>query len=584
MSRRRLLKVPSLRFLGVEAYSSSLRPRCLFSSFNPSFTRNLATNATNRLPSRRISSILDSKSLMMDLDSEIFNYTTGRFLANEAYHLSQRRVFDVPGLFEIIAKATNCKTEQITGFRKFGEGGLNRIFLVTLDTGFQLIARIPYPLLIPKAYAIASEVATMDLLRSRGVPNSQGLRAQTEYILMEYMKGTDLSQIWSGLERDEIKSLVDQLVKLEHITMSIASGSIYYTRDLMELALEGDRFCIGPDVSIPLWYGQREWLEVFRGPYKNAESVLITGAKKELAYLDKFGAPRAPYQHFQREYYKYEKQSPLDHVKNLHRYLRLASALLPDDHSLSAFCIRLPDRSDSNIRVSIDSVGLDIVSLLDWQHTAVLPLFLHAGVPNFLQSKEDEVSQQMVTPELPDNFDTLSEEDKDWELLRRRLAHYHYNLSTAAHNKVHHEGLVYPLTPFRRRIFIHASAIWEGETIKLLCAMIDLVCNWEVFATDGTSCPVDFTEEEIEKALKLYQALANADMGERQLMERISYADETWVPVAHYEAAKAIGQELKRMTLKASAEDEETTEEDYALIEANWPLDDMEEDELYEYK
>ena len=276
----------------------------------------------------------------------------------------------------------------------------------------------------------------------------------------------------------------------------------------------------------------------------------------------------------------------MDHVKNLHHYLRLAPSLLPDDHSLSAFCIRHPDLTDSNIRVSIDSGGLEIVSFLDWQNTAVLPLFLHAGIPDFIQNKEDEVSQQMVTPELPDNFDTLPEEDKDWEkeLLRRRLAHYHYNLSTAAYNKVHHEGLVDPLNPFRRRIFIHASAIWEGETIKLLCAMIDLVCGWEVFATDGTPCPVDFTEEEIEKALKLYQALANAERGERQLVAKIGYADETWVPVADYEAAKAFGQELKRMTLKASAEDEETTEEEYALIEANWPLDDMDEDELNEYK
>ncbi|KAJ2913700.1 hypothetical protein MD484_g6711, partial [Candolleomyces efflorescens] len=556
--------------------------------------------------------MLDPKSLMTDLDGETFNYTTGRFLVNETYHLSQRRrVFDIPGLFEIIAKATNCKTEQITSFRKLGEGGLNRIFLVTLDTGFQLVARIPYPLLIPKAYAIASEVATMDLLRSNGIPTpkvyaysfTSNNEAQTEYILMEYVKGTDLSQRWYDLKRDEIKSLMHQLAKFESIMMSIsfpAGGSIYYARDLMELsgnegiplddqsnsALKGERFSIGPDVSIPLWYGRREHLEVFRGPYENADSVLTTGAKKELAYLDKFGSPRVPYEHFRREYYNYEKQTPSDHAKNLHRYLRLAPSLLPADDSLSAFCVRHPDLTDTNIRVSTDSSRLEIISFLDWQNTAVLPLFLQAGIPDFIQNEQDEVSQQMVEPELPDNFDTLSEEDRDWEneLLRRRLVHYHYKLSTAAYNEVHHKGLVDPLNPFRRRIFIHASAIWEGETIKLLCAMIDLACNWEAFATDGTPCPVDFTEAEIEKALKLYQDLAKAERGKRQLMANVGYADETWVPVGDYEAAKAFGQELKRMTLKASAEDKETTEEEYALIEANWPLDDMDEDELNEYK
>ncbi|KAK7000453.1 hypothetical protein R3P38DRAFT_2561675, partial [Favolaschia claudopus] len=176
---------------------------------------------------------------------------SARVSANEAYHLSQRRrVFDVSGLFEISAKATNCKTEQITGFRKFGEGGLNRLFLVTLGTGFQLIAHIPYPLLIPKGYAIASEVATMDLLRSRGVPTPKVYAyslcmnswhgSHSSYILMEYVQGTDLGQIWSGFERDEIKSLItlslmDQLVKFELIMMSISfpAGD---TRDLIELS------------------------------------------------------------------------------------------------------------------------------------------------------------------------------------------------------------------------------------------------------------------------------------------------------------------------------------------------------------
>lgn len=31
---------------------------------------------------------------------------------------------------------------------------------------------------------------------------------------------------------------------------------------------------------------------------EDAESVLIAGAKKELAYLDQFGSPRAHYQRF----------------------------------------------------------------------------------------------------------------------------------------------------------------------------------------------------------------------------------------------------------------------------------------------
>lgn len=56
------------------------------------------------------------------------------------------------------------------------------------------------------------------------------------------------------------------------------------------------------------------------------------------------------------------------------------------------------------------------------------------------------------------------------------------------------------------------------------------------------------------------------------------------MPATHYEEAKALGQEMKRMTLEECVKDEETTKEAYAAIEANWPLDDMDEKELEEYK
>ncbi len=72
-------KIPSLRLLSAGVSSSLRRPRCLLSSLEPSFTRSpIATATTIRLPSHR--HMLDPKSLMEDRESELFNYTTGRFL------------------------------------------------------------------------------------------------------------------------------------------------------------------------------------------------------------------------------------------------------------------------------------------------------------------------------------------------------------------------------------------------------------------------------------------------------------------------------------------------------------------------
>jgi hypothetical protein len=123
--------------------------------------------------------------------------------------------------------------------------------------------------------------------------------AGTEYMLMEYVEGTDLSEVWFNLEKKEIDSFMDQLAKLESIMMSIsfpAGGSIYYATDLYQLSgsegiplheqigsisleegnegipldeqakripLQKERFCLGPDVSIPLWYGRREQMDSF---------------------------------------------------------------------------------------------------------------------------------------------------------------------------------------------------------------------------------------------------------------------------------------------------------------------------------
>lgn len=57
-----------------------------------------------------------------------------------------------------------------------------------------------------------------------------------------------------------------------------AGGSLYYTEDLKNavgstswstrpgITLEDNRFCVGPDTSVRLWYGRRSQLDLDRGP------------------------------------------------------------------------------------------------------------------------------------------------------------------------------------------------------------------------------------------------------------------------------------------------------------------------------
>ena len=70
----------------------------------------------------------------------------------------------------------------------------------------------------------------MDFLRSKGLPIPEiyayafmsEYEAGTEFILMEYIEGIDLGDVWFNLEEDEMDSFMDQLTKYESIMMSIS--------------------------------------------------------------------------------------------------------------------------------------------------------------------------------------------------------------------------------------------------------------------------------------------------------------------------------------------------------------------------
>lgn len=102
----------------------------------------------------------------------LFSYTSGRCIYNEGIRLAERHVvFNVRALEDIAAKSV--AREKVVCTKKIAEGGFNRVFLLTMDDGFEVIVKIPYSVTGPKTYATESEVATLDFLRSNGVPVPQ---------------------------------------------------------------------------------------------------------------------------------------------------------------------------------------------------------------------------------------------------------------------------------------------------------------------------------------------------------------------------------------------------------------------------
>ena len=104
--------------------------------------------------------------------------------------------FNVPELINTAAMAVG--RDRCMEIIKLTEGGFNKIFLLTMDDECEVIARIPISIAGPAHCTTASEVATMDFLRTRldiPVPKVFAWASRVggdnpvgaEYIIMEKM-------------------------------------------------------------------------------------------------------------------------------------------------------------------------------------------------------------------------------------------------------------------------------------------------------------------------------------------------------------------------------------------------------------
>ncbi|KAJ7768380.1 protein kinase subdomain-containing protein PKL/CAK/Fmp29 [Mycena metata] len=538
-----------------------------------------------------------SFSKMSDSPDDLFNYSSGRWLVNNDLRLAERRLeFDVDELCRLAAQSVGRSFEDVDKIVKLAEGGFNRTFLITTRDGFEIVARIPYPVTVPKFYATASEVATMCFLRSSGLPvpevydysPSSDNVAKTEYIFMEFVRGTSLSDVWADLEEPDTVSVLRQLTQLESRMMSIpfpAGGSLYYTKDLEKVAgrtgipLDDERFCVGPDARVRMWYGRRSQLDVNRGPYENAEAALVAAARKELAYLEQFGRPLQPFHRERREAYGFKEQSPSDHIKNLERYLLIASSLIPKNSALHHFRIRHPDLQPSNVIVSTspDSNQLKIVGLLDWQHASILPAFLIPYIPASLQNYDDSFSQHHLPPPPLASMNELDESERNHAMERyhSRFVHFHYVKNTAEYNKLHYEAMSDPVSVFVYRLFAQAGTPWEGETHALKTTLIEATERWGSLAGKEAPCPIAFESEDLRETKELGTKLKSADETFESSQNLIGFGPDTWVPNEHYETAL---EGVKWLTERVVPN---VPEEIRADLEVNWFLNDTMDEKDY---
>jgi hypothetical protein len=224
---------------------------------------------------------------------DLFSYTSGRYIYNEDARLRERYVeFDPGALLREVEKHIGLGHGRASRITKLAEGGYNRVFQVTMDDGFEAIAKIPYSSTGPKYYATASEAATLTYLNSKGIPvprvygysSSENNPVGVEYILMEKAKGIPLDATWFTMSKRDRLTLASSFVDIEKRLFEIPFGSIggiYFKGDvpshLQAALLQADAdqgtapetFCIGPTAGSMFWYGKRAGMDLYHGPCKS---------------------------------------------------------------------------------------------------------------------------------------------------------------------------------------------------------------------------------------------------------------------------------------------------------------------------
>jgi hypothetical protein len=300
-----------------------------------------------------------------------------------------------------------------------------------------------------------------------------------------------------------------------------------------------------------------------------------------MEFCKRFGKPRLHVERYLRELHQFKKMSPTAHVQLLSEYLKIAPCLeIPSTHRFFRPVLRHPDFSPNNILINSSS---DIVGIIDWQHAVALPLCLCAGIPNHFQNWGDLLSETLATPEveLPENFHDLSPNEQEvvQETMQRRIVHFYYAALTMRQMPDHFDALREENAMLRAKLFNHAGAPWEGDSLSLKYVILQVYRNWpmhldNVAPTESIDCPVEYSEEEIRHCINEYDQ-EQERMQELTEMRNLTGTNSVgWVPDdEQLERSRAVVR-----TIKAGLLEHSKTEIERIALENHFPFDDHEED------
>ncbi|EAS37376.3 phosphotransferase enzyme family protein [Coccidioides immitis RS] len=470
----------------------------------------------------------DLKDSKHDLEA-LHRYTSGRWLWNEHQQLACRYVkFDMSRLLELAVSLIGSK--YCVEVVKISEGQYNKVFLLTMNDGREVIVKLPNPNAGRPCFTTASEVATMDFLRNilhLPVPKVYAWSSKAsenpvgaEYIIMEKQAGVMLSDVWESMKGKQKAHIVLQVVDFEKTLTSTKFtkvGALYYKDDLPAMLdtssplyvdkdgkeVHSAKFGIGPTNHRSFFDFGRGKLDIDHGPWSTPAEFMIAIAHREiLCARARLRYPLMPEGLFYgpRQY----QPSSSKKLSALHNYLKVAPYVLPDNRAALTPVLWHGDLHLQNIFVD-PGEPTRILGIVDWQCVSICPLFMQVTRPGFLDYN-GPAPEGLRQIHLPGNFDSMtSDEQRNAKALHQ--AQTLHNLYLARSRQVNEEAFQAMQGQDTLR---HQVSVIPGLTLMdyepcLSSLLRDVEKRWPEIVGIGTDglplvpCPLQFSAAEIQE-------------------------------------------------------------------------------------
>ncbi|WEW59407.1 hypothetical protein PRK78_004879 [Emydomyces testavorans] len=529
---------------------------------------------------------LNTSTLAIDGDPR--EYIDGRFLHQDTL---QRKSRYIEFNFDQLCRIAIEQCEDASGIARYErkEGGYNRVFILTMNTGKRVVARIPTRVAGPSCLITNSEVATVTycMFESKlppvkvktklSLPVPQILAwsddpdnpTGTAYIIQEHVEGVQLHEKWPDLNSKEhmlcTKALSLKIRDMANLDFP-AFGNIYFADVPIDPKLKiplQDGFCIGPYCSPLFWNCGPGEPELYGPPSTNLGPW--TTLSDYVAGLIDVALARLPAEHDSTKDRLPFRGSIKDHKYLLQKCHETMQKLTEDERFQAAAIPALvhADYNKRNIYVSPDDPTVQ-TGLIDWQLTCVEPAFIYSlTTPDF-------ASLPVVDPSEEGEAQQKSDDEK--RLLKDlSICYQTYDVIMQLKTPKLRPARLLDSSLFRP--FQYCYTTWRDGIPAIRQELLDLKALWVELKLRG-ECPYSPSKEELATHTQQFEDFETMQKLKTWLKIQMQTTSDGWVPNEVWDAAKEANRAAYDEWMQ-TARESEACGEDMTAEKADrlWPFD-----------